>query len=102
MWATGQTNWTKNVYDFVERLGIQCLLDCDCLLSLKEAINMFDMALTEHFEENWKGQVQRESAMRSVGQNKLRTYRQFKLVPHTEHYVNIIMPKKFRSAMARF
>ena len=65
------------------------------------------MKLTINFLEycisKWeKNELNRVSARRGPGNNKLGTYRKFKDSFEVEPYVLILMPKYYRSALARF
>ncbi len=63
-----------------------------------------DIAVTQHYEQQWHEKLQRlqiHQAIRGSGQNKLRTYRQFKFSPQAEEYQKIVIPKIYRSAMAK-
>ena len=50
----------------------------------------------------WKAQLDRPTALRGLGQNKLRVYRQYKEEYGTEQYLNVIMPWYHRRALALF
>ena len=56
---------------------------------------------TGHIEE-WTQSVNKYSGTRGRGKNKLRTYRSFKTEFGTEFYLRCSLPKKHRSAFAKF
>ena len=60
--------------------------------------------LSTHHESQWKEKLQAEFAVTGEQhyRNKLRTYRKFKDSYMTEPYVSITVPKKYRSAYAKF
>ncbi len=77
------------------------ILDIDSDRDLKAIMTELVLALTQYYEQQWHEKLQRQESIRGSGQNKLRTYRQFKLSPQSEQYLKIVMPKKYRSAMAK-
>ena len=58
--------------------------------------------LQGQFVNEWNRDIERISARRGNGRNKLRTYRMFKETYGTEKYVSIILPRNHRSSYARF
>ncbi len=102
VWAMGKKNWTKHVKAFLETVNSENLLNLNSGYDPKEAVKTLDQVLTTYYNENWQNQLNRQQAIRGPGQNKLRTYRLFKHEPKCEQYVKIIMPKKYRSALAKF
>ena len=60
--------------------------------------------LSTYYESQWKEKLQADFAVRGEqhGRNKLRTYRMFKDSYMTESYVSITVPKKYRSAYAKY
>ncbi len=77
------------------------ILDTDSDRDLKAMMTELHLALTQYYEQKWHDKPQREQAIRGSGQNKLRTYRQFKFSPQAEQYLKIVMPQKYRSAIAK-
>ncbi len=55
----------------------------------------------QYYKQQWHEKLHRQQAIKSSGQNKLRTYRQFKFSPQAEQYLKIVMPPKYRSAMTK-
>ncbi len=77
------------------------ILDIDSDRDLKAIMTELDLALTQYYEQQWHEKLQRQQAIRGSCQNKLRTYRQFKFSPQAEQYLKIVIPKTYRSAMAK-
>ncbi len=69
------------------------ILDIDSDRDLNAIMTELDVALTQHYEQQWHEQLHRQQSIRGSSQNKLRTYRQFKFSPQAEQYLKIIMPK---------
>ncbi len=57
------------------------ILDIDSDRDLKAIMIELDLALTQYYEQQWHETRQRQQAIRGSGQNKFRTYRQFKFSP---------------------
>ena len=71
-------------------------------LNKRVFLSEVDINLLEYCTSKWKNELNRVSAHRGPGNNKLRTYRKFKDSFEVEPYVLILMPKFYRSALARF
>ena len=54
------------------------------------------------FTEQWLASVNRINATRGEGRNKLRTYAEFKTEYFGEPYLLHLMPKTYRSVLAKF
>ena len=67
--------------------------------SIKDNINL---VLWNHFENLWSVKINRESAIRGQGRNKLRTYRTFKQSFKAEQYVKSVISRKARQSLAKF
>ena len=52
--------------------------------------------LFQNFVNSWTDDITSDSAHQGTGRNKLRTYRTYKSVYLTEHYLNCIMPHCYR------
>ena len=59
-------------------------------------------SVIQQFFNSWTDDITRDNAHQGTGRNKLRTYRTYKSVYRTEHYLNCIMPHCYRSAYAKF
>ena len=73
-------------------------------VNIGNVMRAIETKLSTHYESQWKEKLQAEFALRGEqhGRNKLRTYRMFKDSYMTEPYVSITVPKKYRSAYAKF
>ncbi len=77
------------------------ILDIDSDRDLKAIMTELVLALTQYYEQQWHEKLQRQESIRGSGQNKLRTYRQFKFSPQAEQYLKIVMPRKYKSVTAK-
>ena len=59
-------------------------------------------SLLDQYKSDWIQDINRESAMRGLGRNKLRTYRLFKTEFKTESYLYCPMTRAHRRSYARF
>jgi hypothetical protein len=101
VWGLTQRNHLSQVKSSLEDLRAGHLLSLDNTYSPREAVLALDSILGQYFEDQWRNQLDRPNAIRGPGLNKLRTYRLFKHRPICEPYVQAVMPKKYRSAMAK-
>jgi len=63
--------------------------------------NLVNCLFTVYIDE-WTQSVSKDTGTRGRGKNKLRTYRSFKTEFGTEFYLRCSLPKKHRSAFAKF
>ncbi len=77
------------------------ILDIDSDRDLKAMMTELHLAITQYYQQQWHDKPQRQQAIRGPGQNKLRTYRQFKCSPQAEQLLKIVMRQKYRSTMAK-
>ena len=100
--AGNKKNWVYLVNKYMCDINLQEITNVHSTLNVKQTVNNVKMKLNEIHEIKWLEKINREEAVRGTGRNKLRTYRLFKKELKTEAYVNIIMPKRHRSALAKF
>ncbi len=101
VWSVGKNNWMVNVRSYFQKINIEYILDIDSDRDLKAIMTELDMALSQYYEQQWHEKCQRQHPIRGSGQNKLRIYRQFKFSSQAKQYLKFVMPKKYRSAMAK-
>ena len=88
-------NYAFTVRTFFSSLHLAHLASTDSVLSRND-LKSLDRAVAEAEEEKWLMLINRPDG------NKLRTYCLFKNVFEAEPYVQSIMPKQHRSALAKF
>ena len=97
-------NWCFRVRKHYQQRGVPGLSEqadvAHCFT--KAAVNRVQQAVMEAEEVKWLTVVNRESARRGAGRNKLRTYNKFKQVFEVEPYVTEVMSRGRRSALAKF
>jgi hypothetical protein len=96
-------NWVFKCKHFFMENNINVMLNTDnlsrnCINIVSERV--WNLNYDKYYK--WKTDLQRETARREEGGNKLRTYRTFKDSPFTETYVNELLPPRHRRAMAQF
>ncbi len=88
---------------FYDEIGMNHI--CDIVsnpTSFSDVKKDTDDALKGYFSNIWSTKINRDSAVRGEGRNKLRTYRTFKTVFETEPYVSALISRKDRQALAKF
>lgn len=97
-------NWNYRVQKQWRLLHLGQLLDSDYVtqLSRQYLMQLVASAVARVNEASWAEELQRESAKRGQGRNKLRTYRCFKRVLEPDDYVRALLPPSHRSALAQF
>ena len=104
MWSNEQNvkNWNWRVKQMFSKMQVSHLTNPDHTENPKAVIEYMSDVLGEFYEQKWWAALHREEAIRGQGRNKLRTYRKFKDNFIVEPYVKNTMPKKYRSAFAKF
>ena len=95
-------NWAYKTETFFNKLNMEHLLSNQWTTNIKSVIDDMNMVLFEHYEVEWAKSLNREEAIRGNGRNKLRTYRLLKNEYSSDAYVTKTMPRKYRSALAKF
>ncbi len=95
VWSVGKKDWMVNVRSYFQKINMEHILDIDSDRDLKAIMTELDLSLTQYYEQQWHAKLQRQLAIRGSGQNKLRTYRQFKFSPQPEQYLKIVMPQNY-------
>jgi hypothetical protein len=72
------------------------------IFDIRQSLTDLTLVLEEVNEINWLNRLQRQTAVRGPGGNKLRTYRLFKTQWATEGYVKQIVNRAHRAALAKF
>ena len=95
-------NWVWKTMDFYKASGLSWLSDINNTISKRMAVlNVTDVLYQKYLRE-WSNILHRENGKNGHGRNKLRTYRVLKNVFETETYVQTILSKAQRSALAKF
>lgn len=97
-------NWCFRVSKMFQECGIENLFsEVDIsVINKRYVIAKIQDKLHNDFLEKWSQDINRDTALRGNGRNKLRTYKLFKHVYRSEPYVTNILPFKHRSAFAKF
>ena len=91
----------RNQFDSLG-LGHFGLPDTIPVLVRRRFLNSVASRLSHRRDGQWLEEVNRVQARRGTGLNKLRTYRTFKQTFQTEAYVDLLLPRTHRSALAKF
>ena len=97
------TNWNFIVKELLNKYDCEEYIDIDNVhLHKKSLLNKMQNNIFEQYVCNWIESLHclHTSNVSNSGNNKLRTYINFKFSFETEEYVKILMPYKHRSAMA--
>ena len=94
-------NWSYRVSDFFKKLQMNHLLNIANSFDTHMVLSDMSSVLSEYYESDWYNRLMRVNSSSGQGQNKLRTYRKFKLEIKSEEYLKIYN-KKHRSAIAKF
>lgn len=101
IWGQSKRNYLRNIKAFMSQHNMDNLLALDTNCMPREAADLLNDVLTSYYEDQWRIKINQIEGVHGTGQNKLRTYRQFKQQPCCEPYVKTIMSRKCRSAMAK-
>jgi hypothetical protein len=100
--STSCKNWHQRVKSHIGRLDIQVgIEDIRVPFNKKAAQLDIENAMFESHCTDWKRLIEHERSMHGNG-NTLRTYKLFKHEYGVEQYVQILMSKGSRSALAKF
>ena len=94
------SNWNFKVTDMLNTLEMHRFVDPNTHINI--STKLFQIKCTKFFTDQWNKVVNKESAKRGIGGNKLRTYKLFKQRYETELYATNIYDKGHRSALAKF
>ena len=94
-------NWAHRVAVFYSKLNMTDLLDEDYVFENPAIIDNVNTVLFDYYEAMWWAGLNRESAVRGGGRNKLRTYRKFK-AEYKDFIVTEKIQYKYRSAFSKF
>ena len=95
-------NWVWKTMDFYKANGLSWLSDINNTISKSVAISNVTDVLYHKYLLEWSNILCREPGKNGHGRNKLRTYRGLKNVFETETYVQTVLSKAQRSALAKF
>jgi hypothetical protein len=99
----GKKTGLQSVLKFLQQRGIQSLCQPEIhAVPYQDLKDRVQEILWCHYEEIWLTKVNQESAVRGSGRNKLRTYKTFKQTMKTEGYVQNILSRRARQALAKF
>ena len=98
----GIKNWGFKIKSFLHKLGMSHLWYSDDEIDSKHVLNDLDHLLLEYYATEWYDLVASENSKSGKGGNKLSLYSKFKKDVSTEFYVQCIMDKGERSALAKF
>ena len=66
------------------------------------ACKLLEERMFQNYKDEWKNKINDGTGPRSNQRNKLRTYKLFKEEYGAESYVTCVMPRSYRSALAKF
>lgn len=96
-------NWAHNVKHMYDQAGLDYVfLASSNDLSKKYIQDSVNSYIKSQSNNEWTRDLERVSARRGNGRNKLRTYRLFKSTYCAEKYVRIVLPRNHRSSYAKF
>ena len=97
-------NWCYRVSKFFNDQGLRHLADVNraAQCCTKLVVNLVKQILRNLQMTKWSQCVNRVTAKRGNGLNKLRIYKKFKDTFETESYVRTVMSRAHRSALAKF
>lgn len=95
-------NWIFYVQKCFNELQMNHLSNINYSFDVKQSLTDLAMVLEETNEIQWFNRLQRDTAQRGPGGNKLRTFRLFKSEWTTELYLEQVINKSNRSALAKF
>ena len=103
-WASRQAsrNWIRNTKSQFIKLNLNHLADHSQPHNRSVALSSVAEGMRDLAIIDWRQRLNRESAIRGTGSNKLRTYRLFKQDYEREPYLMKIMPWRHRRALAQF
>lgn len=87
-------NWSFRVLKQLEKYNIQ--------ENNENPVASLSNAMFNDYKNRWYDEVNSERGVSTTGRNKLRTYKMFKNTYSVEAYVKTVMPKCYRSALAKF
>ena len=73
-----------------------------CILTFHKRYNSLHSAILQEYKVNWFTSINSKSGPSGRGNNKLRTYCQFKSVYEVEQYCKMVLPLRHRAAFAKF
>ena len=96
--------WYGRVDDFFKKHDLHMLIDINVISTADETkvIQLVKNKMLKLCTEQWSEAVNKVGARSGNGPNKLRTYCTFKNIFQTEFYVENIMTRSHRSALAKF
>lgn len=95
-------NWVWNVVKYFKEKKMDDLVMINGVLNKDYVVNIVNTAALESYVKVWKKELLNDKGRGKNCQNKLRTYRLLKDDFQAENYVNLIMGKQERSAIASF
>ena len=99
----GFKNSIYKITQFYNEILVDHVIEPVNVLIQPDALTQIDQAIELYYKNRWQLDMNRESAKRGPGWNKLRTYRLFKHEFQTEEYVlNIYITHGQRSSLAKF
>jgi hypothetical protein len=100
--STRCKNWQFNFVEHLKLINLSHILDTCNVLSSRKFCDMVGQNSMNLFINEWKQRISSPTGSVGSTRNKLRTYQLFKCQYETEKYVYLPMPKKHRSALAKF
>ena len=102
-WALrlGKKNWCWRVTEFCKDRHLANICNTELYLSGSSVRDKVDKALWDHCSQVWNTKLNRDSAIRGQGRNKLRTYKLFKNDICAEPYLSRVINKRERSCLAK-
>ena len=95
----GCKNWCFNVLTKLREIGLTNQLENPNKNIVKNAVISY---MFDQYKSGWLRDINRETASRGLGRNKLRTYRLFKTEFKTESYLYCPMTKTHRRSFSKF
>ena len=94
-------NWVYKTMNYYN--SNRCAILCNVKINIdkEHAVKIVKDATYQNFINEWEKEVRRDKGKRT-GNNKLRTYKLFKMEFGTESYVYNVLCKKYRSCLAKF
>ena len=95
-------NWNNKTKGMFHALNIPQYCNISNHIDKVTGLGEINDSLNRENESKWIEVLNKENARSGKGKNKLRTYRMFKNQFNTEKYVECILPRLHRSALAKF